>query len=210
MSDLAQPAETHEPAATEVTPGRNWSRVVTRLVLAWLVFVAIGQLAVWNDKIIPDTHGESIPWMVTVSMGIVTALILLTWLLFFPPFKRKLAVPLAIVIYLCVVGVVAGSIRNIHFSGDMKPTVTFRWEPTLAERLQSFNPAGVTAVGTQAADWTPTPVDLPDWRGPNRDGMVDAIPFADDWTAAPLQELWRRPCGAGYSPFVVSSSGLRR
>jgi outer membrane protein assembly factor BamB len=173
-------------------------------VIGWLIFVAIGQLAVWNEKIIPDTHGESIPWMVTVSMGIVTALTLLTWLLFFPPFKRKLAVPLAIVIYLCTVGVVVGSIRKIDFNGDMKPTVTFRWEPTLEERLQAFKvDSGAAEKTIEVIDWTPQADDAPDWRGPARDGVVTAAAFSDEWSKESLKELWRRPCGPGYSPFVI-------
>lgn len=172
------------------------------LFFAWLAFVAVGQYVVWN--IVPDTHGQSIPTMVTVSMGIVTVLLLLAWLLFFPPFQRKLAFPLAAVLYLGMVGVVVGSIRNVHFNGDMRPTVTFRWEPTLEERLQSYKSSetgGDKAV--QQVDWTPAIDDMPDTRGPHRDGIVASPTFSDDWTAHPPKELWRRPCGEGYSPFAV-------
>lgn len=196
---------TPEPVAADTKQSRSWSRTALRIVIGWLVFVALGQIAVWNEKIVPQMHGESIPWMVTVAMAIVTALLLLAWLLFFPPFKRRLAAPLAIVVYLCAVGVVVGSIRHVHFSGDMRPTVTFRWEPTLEERLQAFSARSGDADVTPAAamDETSSPFDLPDWRGPNRDGAITARPFSDDWGSAPLKELWRRPCGAGYSPFVV-------
>jgi outer membrane protein assembly factor BamB len=175
------------------------------MIAGWLVFVAIGQLAVWNENIVPDTHGQSIPTMVTVSMGIVTALMLLTWLLFFPPFGRKLAFPLAALVYLGAVGAVIGSIRNVHFSADMRPIITFRWEPTFEERMQAYH-AGAGSPAEPAVaeiDWTPAIEDMPDYRGPNRDGIVASPPFADDWAATPPQELWRRPCGEGYSPFAV-------
>lgn len=175
------------------------------LFCAWLVFVAIGQLAVWNRNIIPDTHGESIPTMVTVSMGLVTVLLLMAWLLFFPPFRRRISIPIAAVLYLGAVGAVIGSIRDVGYSGDMRPFIRFRWEPTTEERLRAYNaensPGGESA--TKEADWTPAIDDMPDSRGPHRDGVVASPAFSDDWAGHPPKELWRRPCGEGYSPFVV-------
>src|SRR5262245_13475876 len=129
MSNAPESQSTTPPPVAPKRP-RRWA---TWLVVAWLVFVAVGQFAVWNDKIIPDTHGQSITTMVTVSMGIVTVLLLMSWLLFFPPFRRKLAFPLAALIYLVAVGAVVASIREVHFTGDMRPTVTFRWQPTLED-----------------------------------------------------------------------------
>lgn len=188
-----------EPASRAKRRGR-WG---TWILLSWLAFVALGQYFVWN--VMPDTHGPSIPNMITYSMGIVTALLVLAWLLFCSPAARKLAFPLAVLVYFGLIGGVVASIRNVHFSGDMKPTVTFRWEPTLEERLQSFDADAGGAAQSPSGDgeWTPAPHDAPDWRGPNRDGVVASPGFADDWQANPPQELWRRPCGEGYSPFVI-------
>ncbi|MBL8851152.1 MAG: PQQ-like beta-propeller repeat protein [Planctomycetaceae bacterium] len=203
MSNSSDAAATTTPAAN--APVKRPHRWAMWLFFGWLAFVAIGQFAVWNDKIIPDTHGQSIPTMVTVSMGIVTVLLLMSWLLFFPPFPRRIPVAVGILLYLLVVGAFVGSIREVGYSGDMRPFVHFRWEPTVQERLQAYNAENSSAQGTAAVeiDWTPSIEDSPDFRGPHRDGVVASPVFSDDWSSTPPQELWRRPCGEGYAPFAV-------
>lgn len=46
--------------------------------------------------------------------------------------------------------------------------------------------------------------DWPQYRGPERDGTVDADGLADAWPASGPVELWRRPVGSGFSAVVVS------
>src|SRR5687767_14774493 len=46
--------------------------------------------------------------------------------------------------------------------------------------------------------------DWPQWRGPNRDGVVAGVTFPSTWPTA-LKEEWKSPLGEGYSsPVVVS------
>src|SRR5438034_8564302 len=50
-----------------------------------------------------------------------------------------------------------------------------------------------------AADW-------PQWRGPNRDGVVHGVKVPDKWPGA-LKEEWKVPVGEGVSsPVVVGGS----
>ena len=203
MSDPANADSASSGPESPTPPKTRRGRWGTRILVGWLAFVAVGQYVVWN--VLPDTHGPSIPTMITYSMGIVTAVLLLAWVLFCSPVARRLAFPIAAILFLGAVGAVVASIRNVHFSGDMKPTVTFRWEPTLEERLRSFESGAADAAGSPADDnaWTPAPYDSPGYRGPKRDGVVASPKIADDWTASPPAELWRRPCGEGYSPFAI-------
>lgn len=51
-----------------------------------------------------------------------------------------------------------------------------------------------------ASDWT-------QWRGPSRDGKVNAAPWPDSLSATRLVEVWRSPLGPSYSgPVVVGDS----
>jgi outer membrane protein assembly factor BamB len=55
------------------------------------------------------------------------------------------------------------------------------------------------ASSTQAADW-------PQWRGPNRDGVVQGVKVPDKWPKT-LKEEWKVEIGEGYSsPVVVGNS----
>ncbi|HTH46767.1 MAG TPA: PQQ-binding-like beta-propeller repeat protein, partial [Candidatus Limnocylindria bacterium] len=45
---------------------------------------------------------------------------------------------------------------------------------------------------------------FPQFLGARRDGRVDDVRLARDWTAAPPKELWRHPVGLGWSGFVVA------
>src|SRR5262249_14364026 len=48
----------------------------------------------------------------------------------------------------------------------------------------------------------------PGFRGPNRDAVVPGVRLAEDWTAAPPKEVWRRPVGPGWSAFGVTDHCL--
>ena len=41
----------------------------------------------------------------------------------------------------------------------------------------------------------------PDYRGPNRDGVIEGVSIRTDW---PLKELWRTKVGGGYASMVVA------
>ncbi len=52
--------------------------------------------------------------------------------------------------------------------------------------------------------WSPRPeLNVPQFFGPNRDGIVTNARLSHDWKSAPPQQLWRQPIGAGWSAFAV-------
>jgi outer membrane protein assembly factor BamB len=200
----ATPEHVESKPQSEAQPPRARSRVGTWGNVAvglWLAFVAIGQIFLWF--IMDMKFGRSIPVMVTYSMGIVTVFVLLAWVAFFSPIRRTTALVLAGLLLIPIVGF-AASIRNVHFTGDIEPVLTFRWEPTQEERLRAFREQSapeqpVTAVEVPEA----TPEDMPEFRGVNRDGVVIGPPLSEDWSARPPRELWRHPCGGGYASFAI-------
>ena len=44
---------------------------------------------------------------------------------------------------------------------------------------------------------------MPQFFGPNRDGVVTGAGLARDWTKTPPRELWRQPIGTGWAAFSV-------
>jgi outer membrane protein assembly factor BamB len=177
------------------------------LVAMWLVFVLVGQAVVWN---VPFARGRAVPVMISYSMGIVTVFVLLAWLALCSPLRRRTALLATAALLVPIVGF-AASIRTVHFTGDMEPILTFRWEATLEDRLREFQARATAGVGRISNPSTPTPgevpiptpEDMPEYRGVNRDGVVIGPPLATDWARTPPRELWRRPCGEGYASFSV-------
>ena len=198
------------PLAAEATPApesppvRARSRAATWgnvAVGAWLAFVFVGQIVLWFVMDMP--FGRSIPVMVTYSMGIVTVFVLLAWLAFFAPLRRSIGMALAGLLLIPIIGF-AASIRQVHFTGDIEPVLTFRWEPTQEERLAAFRRQTASAEPVAVVDLPQAqPEDMPEYRGVNRDGVVIGPPLSENWSAHPPRELWRHPCGGGYASFAA-------
>ncbi len=99
--------------------------------------------------------------------------------------------------------------------GDMVPRLAYRWEPERAELAREFwksrpkvAPAASTGAVAETTEstvepLTATPDDWPDFRGPQRDGIVRGMGFRTNWSEKPPQELWRHPVGLGWSSFAV-------
>lgn len=206
-SDQGAQQETAAPETSESTgePARRerglLRRLGNRFVLLWLAFVALGQVWVW--KFWDPLHGASMQNMVTVSMGIVTCVVLLVWILCLSRMKWLAAIPLSMLILLPA-GVLLGSIRRVEFTGDMRPVLHFRWEPTELERIQSAPQLPVPETAATEAEFPAVrPEDFAEYRGTHRDGVVTGPPLRQDWSDASALEMWRSPCGGGYSSFAV-------
>ena len=46
--------------------------------------------------------------------------------------------------------------------------------------------------------------DVFDFRGPNRDGVIDGPKLARDWKSEPPKLVWKATGGGGYASFVVA------
>jgi outer membrane protein assembly factor BamB len=91
------------------------------------------------------------------------------------------------------------TVRVESFSGSLIPTLKFAWtkahDETLGE-LATNDGAGVDLLTT-------SPLDFPQFLGPQRNQVVTGANLSHDWSATPPQEIWRREVGAGWSGFAV-------
>jgi len=124
------------------------------------------------------------------------------WFIFLSGFNWRLRLAAFCVAALAIFGLtrivrVAGTVN-----GTGLPRLAWRWGGKRQQPLDTFQAVpeakGLTpAVGA---------VDVPQFFGPNRDGIVTNARLDHDWKSAPPKELWRKPVGAGWSAFAVVGS----
>jgi outer membrane protein assembly factor BamB len=90
------------------------------------------------------------------------------------------------------------------------PSFNWRWSPRaeelfLAEQASSDKK---DAAPVASGGWTLQPGDWLEFRGPNRDGLVNGIQVATDWQKNPPKELWRHRVGPGWSSMIVVDGHL--
>jgi outer membrane protein assembly factor BamB len=109
-------------------------------------------------------------------------------------------------------GVLVGSVRQIHFSGDMVPRFEWRWQnsasETSAEWLKQNSPAAKVAVEFEPGSFQVTTVDWPRYCGTGGDRIIQADKPDFDWSTNPPTELWRHPVGEGWSSMSIVGSHL--
>ena len=128
----------------------------------------------------------------TVLLLILSFLLMLLWLLFFSRLRWKVRL-LAFGAVVLVILLSTMLFRVKGFSGDLVPLLEWRWGEKAAESLTGSAP---TASGAFSKDY-------PQFLGSHRNGTVQGIKLARDWSERPPQLLWRQPIGAGWSAFAV-------
>jgi outer membrane protein assembly factor BamB len=88
------------------------------------------------------------------------------------------------------------------------PHFNWRWSPTAEERFLAENGRASKAAATAESQWTLKPGDWPEFRGPNRDGVVKGIKVATDWQQNPPKEVWRHRVGPGWSSMILVDGHL--
>ena len=109
----------------------------------------------------------------TVLLLILSFLLMLLWLLFFSRLRWKVRL-LAFGAVVLVILLSTTLFRVKGFSGDLVPLLEWRWGEKAAESLTGSAP---TASGAFSKDY-------PQFLGPHRNGTVQGIKLARDWSEA--------------------------
>src|SRR5262249_36735876 len=91
-------------------------------------------------------------------------------------------------------------------TGDMAS----RWTATHEQDFMTEHAAAKTQAGAagEAKKWSVQPGDCPEFRGPQRDGVLTGVSIIPDWQAHPPKLLWRKKVGPGWSGMIVVDGHL--
>ena len=162
--------------------------------------VALAGIGVISLK--PELEHNFASWMVA-AVTALAALLLFTWFLLLSRFNWRLRLAAFGLAVLAVFGL-AKSVRvDGTVSGTGLPKLAWRWNMGRARRFDAPTVASVTN-GAQLKVAVEQIADVPQFFGPNRDGVVTNARLVRDWNATPPKELWRQPAGGGWSAFAVA------
>jgi outer membrane protein assembly factor BamB len=110
-------------------------------------------------------------------------------------------------VMLAIIGVFA-LVRWEGLYGNQIPQFAWRWSPTAEELFLATNTVESKAASPDrtaiaAREWTIHPGDWPEFRGPNRDGVLHDARLNTDWDANPPKLLWSRRIGPAWSSMIV-------
>jgi outer membrane protein assembly factor BamB len=133
---------------------------------------------------------------------------LLVWFFGFTRVRRRVKL-MALLVLALLGGGLAASVEEMTLTANLWPSFRFRWQKSGEARLAEFQESSRgAAAGLPTVDLTIDPVvDFPRYRGPRADGVVHPSDLLDlKWENARPKELWRHPCGGGFSGFAVAGN----
>lgn len=186
------------------------------------IVVGVGVVEAAAYYVLGTVMGEK-TWQALSLMGsaVLALVLLLVWWTLFS--RARWTIRLIMLGAAAVVGVGFGLVFRVNgVSGEMFPKIAFRWSKTAEERaaalLEETKESSGGAISASAASseppiagkrmgplwrtlWELQEGDWPQFRGPNRDGIVRSVTIPEDWS--PEKPLWKRPVGLGWSSFAI-------
>jgi outer membrane protein assembly factor BamB len=114
---------------------------------------------------------------------------------------------------LVVIALAWGYFTLIRIDGvntELQADIRWRWQPSEEELFLSHRPAADVDRAPSVDGWSPvlTAGDWPEFRGPDRQGLIRGDTFAPDWTSQPPRQVWRQRVGPAWSSVIVVGNRL--
>jgi outer membrane protein assembly factor BamB len=148
--------------------------------------------------LLPDLDLNFKTWVIAI-IAILAVLLGLVWFVALSRFRLRTRMA-ALGILVVAVACLALTIRvDGTLNGTGLPKLAWRWDAPQS-RIYGASHTILDASRKNAMD---SPSDVPQFFGPNRDGIITNAGLDPDWTTSPPKQLWRQPIGAGWSAFAV-------
>ncbi len=192
-------APAHDPAASN-TPAPAPTRRRYRFPLAVVLIEGALLGILWAMP--ADSFDRGLRMSATFLLALVAMLVVTAWFFLFSGAARrqKLLGAAGLVV---AIGAVLGAVRRVEFSGDMEPTVDWRFSTAREVVLERHRAARRATETPPLRLASIAPEDVPQYRGAARNGVVVGPPLSRDWQVHPPKQLWKQPAGGGYASFAV-------
>ena len=177
-----------------VRPFRTPLAAVAAFAGVYAIYKAMGEF----DATAPYLFPAFMAVALTLLAGLIT---LIVWFYLFSPFGRRVRLA-AGGLALAVVGAFYFSVKHVEFDGENRPTMTYAWEQTPAEKFAAYQSAAPAAPAA-GLDLTAKPDDSPGFRGPAGDGRTPGPDFP-----AELAVRWKHPAGGGHGGVAVVGAAV--
>lgn len=188
------------PAIEQNAVKTHGSRRRLPFPILWLIFISLLVVVNWIIPIEGFDFGYRV--VGTMFAAAFTIIALSVWLVFFSPlvWQQRSTAALAL---LASFGVVLVVVRRVEFSGDMIPSVDWRWNESRDDILEAHRAQAVASDAPQTVDLSVvSSADVTEFRGAGRKGVYEGPPLDLQFASAP-ETLWRQPVGGGYAAFDI-------
>ena len=163
-----------------------------------IVVALLAAGAIITVRLQPEMDGN-IKGLITALTVLVSLLLTLIWFLFLSRYVAWVRLAGLVVIVGLVLGLKASTRVDGAVDGSGTPNIVWKWTPK-REITNAPLPKTVHASLTPHLDIP----EVPQFFGPERDGVVRGAHLNHDWAANPPKLLWRQPAGLGWAAFSVA------
>jgi outer membrane protein assembly factor BamB len=123
------------------------------------------------------------------------------------PFIRRVG-------FVALMILISGYFALTRFDGlytNQSGEIHWRWTPTGEQTFLKERAANVRATASSASTqrpWTLRAGDSPEYRGPQRDGVVRGVSLSTDWNEHPPKLLWTKKVGPAWSGMILVDGHL--
>jgi outer membrane protein assembly factor BamB len=163
------------------------------------LLTAIGAVVI---QLQPELERNYRQWLMTGVLALALLLTLL-WFLLLSGFRWRTR--LIVLALLAIIGFAAPQLLRVDGTRDGTglPRLAWRWSAPHSNTFARASTRSAAPVPATAAR-NPQLLDVPQFFGPERTGIVNGLALSPEWSTTPPKELWRQPIGSGWSAFAVA------
>lgn len=174
--------------------------------LPWfpLITVLIGVVAVTYVRSLPEFERNLKGWL-TAGIPLLVLIVNFFWFLVSRRFTWKAKLIGMGGLGLLVLGLTQMLKVNGTMDGTGLPRLVWRWSKSgsQAQKISQREAAPDSTTSTSTDPRLVEAADVPQFFGPQRNGVVKGAKLARDWKSTPPKELWRQPIGEGWAAYAV-------